>query len=362
MLALFGGQTASLTDPKTFLRNFIRNNLDKGIVPMEEEIFSFLPHTEEADLVDLKFWYRNLKDGLFLKPFFSESLQEIFCHGVNLIELQATNGEKRVERISLDLDDWNLFLDMLAMREKQNWNLSTPFASFYLKLSHHSFRATLLHASVSPENTPKLFLRRLNSVTRSPLDYGEAGSMILDLFKSHENILIAGSTGSGKTSFLSALLHHQKENEHLIVLEDTFEIILKHASTTRLLADEKMPAKNLKSYMSYSMRMSPDRLVIGELRGGEVVPFMLAMNTGHKGLMSTVHASSAYDALSRLGMLFGLYSDGQQISYAQVLQLICRNIGYVVFMENKKVKEVIKVLGSENGQAFYETVYSSIPL
>lgn len=358
MLSLFSSQDFSESAPRPFLRSLIKNSLDKGVIPQIDELIAFLPIKEGENYAEERFWYQNLKEAEFLHPFISHSLQEIFCHKEDTIEIQLTNGEKTLFALDLTNEDWNLFTEILAMKEKQNWNLSSPFASFYTKIGTTSFRATLLHSSVAPEGSSKLFLRRLAQEKRSPSDYGMGYELIESLFQCHENILIAGSTGSGKTSFLTSLLHLHPEHEHLLVLEDTYEIMLESARITRLLADEKNPQKSLRSYMSYAMRMSPKRLVIGELRGAEVVPYMLAMNTGHKGLMSTVHASSAYDALSRLAMLFGLYSDGQQINYAQVMQLICRNIGYVVFMEDKKIKEVIKVLGAENGQAFYEIIFS----
>lgn len=358
MLALFGESILQEDfEAYRFLRQTIRHHLDKGVVPTEDELFSLLPIKEGEDYSSERFWYKNLREANFILPYLSNDLQELFCHGENLLEVQLTCGQKKSISLHFNVEDWSLFTEILAMRERQNWNLSSPFTSFYTKIHQTSFRASLLHSSVAPEGRSKLFLRRLSTERREVMNYGAAAQGVFDLFSTHENILIAGSTGSGKTSFLTALLHHQHPTEHLVILEDTYEIMLNSPSSTRLLADEKNPQKSLKSYMSYAMRMSPKRLVIGELRGAEVVPYMLAMNTGHKGLMSTVHASSAYDALSRLAMLFGLYSDGQQISYAQVLQLICRNIGYVVFMEDKKIKEVIKVLGAENGQAFYENIY-----
>ncbi len=356
MLSLFAQELQENINPTARLRAIIKNSLDKGVIPQEAELISYLPHHDGEDYADERFWYKNLLEGNFLLPLISSDLQEIFCHNENIIETQLTSGEKRLHQVDLTKDDWGIFTEILAMKERQNWNLSSPFVSFFTRINEVSFRATLLHSSVAPHNAPKLFLRRLAQEKRSPQEYGENSRLIQELFHSHENILIAGSTGSGKTSFLTSLLHEQPEEDHLLILEDTYEIMLNSPKITRLLADEKNPQKSLKSYMSYAMRMSPKRLVIGELRGAEVVPYMLAMNTGHKGLMSTVHASSAYDALSRLAMLFGLYSDGQQINYAQVMQLICRSIGYVVFMEDKKIKEVIKVLGSENGQAFYEVI------
>ena len=82
----------------------------------------------------------------------------------------------------------------------------------------------------------------------------------------------------------------------------------------------------------------------------------MAMNTGHKGLMGTLHASSASDALNRVALLFTLYAGEANLAFEKVMELICRNLEYVVFMENKKVKEVIKIMGSDKGIAFYEDV------
>lgn len=97
-------------------------------------------------------------------------------------------------------------------------------------------------------------------------------------------------------------------------------------------------------------------MILGEMRSHEVVPFMMAMNTGHKGLMGTLHASSAADALNRVALLFSLYGGEANLDYDKVMELICRNLEYVIFMENKKVKEIIHVLGSEKGVPFFEVL------
>ena len=103
--------------------------------------------------------------------------------------------------------------------------------------------------------------------------------------------------------------------------------------------------------------MSPDRLIVGEMRSTEVVPFLLAMNTGHKGLMSTIHASSAVDALSRISLLFSLFSESNDISFALVTKLVCKNVDYVIHMEHKKIVEICKVIGSDAETPFYERLY-----
>ena len=109
--------------------------------------------------------------------------------------------------------------------------------------------------------------------------------------------------------------------------------------------------------MKYSMRMSPDRIILGEIRSAETESFLLAMNTGHNGLISTIHANSAKDAIERFALLFKIYSS-KDLSYELVLKLICNNIDYVIFLKNKSVKEVISVYGSEDNQIFYENLHN----
>jgi Flp pilus assembly CpaF family ATPase len=195
----------------------------------------------------------------------------------------------------------------------------------------------------------------LRSIAARPHHVSTFGnvSQLKALVRDKKNILIAGSTGSGKTSILTSLLNEIDSDEHLIVLEDTYEILFPHLNQTRFLAG-KTEATSLKSYLAYSLRLTPDRIILGEMRSHEVVPFLMAMNTGHKGLMGTIHASSAADALNRIALLFSLYSGEVGINFEKVMELVCRNLEYVVFMENKKIKEMIKILGSDKGVPFFE--------
>jgi type IV secretion system protein VirB11 len=81
------------------------------------------------------------------------------------------------------------------------------------------------------------------------------------------------------------------------------------------------------------------------------------MNTGHKGLMSTIHANSCVDALSRIALLFSLYSENKEIDFSLITKLACKNIDYVIHMENKKISEICRVIGSEGETPFYEIIY-----
>jgi len=123
------------------------------------------------------------------------------------------------------------------------------------------------------------------------------------------NIIISGGTSSGKTSLLNALAAFIPENERVITVEDTAELSLNHPHVVRLESRLGGPdgtgEVSIRDLVRNSLRMRPDRIVVGEVRGAEVLEMLQAMNTGHDGSMSTIHANSPRDALHRMEMLAG---------------------------------------------------------
>jgi pilus assembly protein CpaF len=122
--------------------------------------------------------------------------------------------------------------------------------------------------------------------------------------KSRLNILISGGTGAGKTTLLNCLSNYIPENERIVTIEDSAELKLQQPHVVRLETRppniEGMGTVTQRDLLRNALRMRPDRIVIGEVRGGEALDMMQAMNTGHDGSISTIHANSARDALSRL--------------------------------------------------------------
>lgn len=336
-------------------RELLISSLNKGIIPSWEGFFQELPTLSEAeDLETIKLNFQKLISWDFLKDIMERPATEFFFHGPHCSQVLKYSGEKESFEVPLSIEDWQLWLEIISIHFKQNWNVEQPFASFYGELFGRNFRLTLIHASTSPNQISKLVLRSLAARPHSLNSFGET-DVLENLIKEKRNMLIAGSTGSGKTSLLTSLLELIPVAEHLVILEDTYEILSPHPHQTRFLAGKSMET-SLKSYLSYSLRLSPDRIILGEMRSHEVTPFLMAMNTGHKGLMGTIHASSAIDALHRVALLFSLYSGEANLSFEKVMELICRNLEFVVFMENKKVKEVIKILGSDKGVPFFESL------
>lgn len=162
-------------------------------------------------------------------------------------------------------------------------------------------------------NGPTMTIRRFprpfrmhNLVEKSSLTQ-PAADLLASMVRARFNILVSGGTGTGKTTFLNALSGLIPENERIITIEDSAELSLQQRHVVRL---EARPANSegkgevtIRDLVRNSLRMRPDRIVVGEVRGGETMDMLQAMNTGHEGSLTTVHANSARDALGRLETL-----------------------------------------------------------
>ncbi len=161
---------------------------------------------------------------------------------------------------------------------------------------------------------PALSIRRFGGVRPGPGELVERGTLPQDLLDrlaeavgSRRNILISGGTGAGKTTVLNALSSFIEVSDRVITIEDAAELQLAHGHVVRL---ESRPASvegsagvSIRDLVRNALRMRPDRIVIGEVRGAEAMDLVLALNTGHSGALTTVHANSPADAVRRIEML-----------------------------------------------------------
>lgn len=143
------------------------------------------------------------------------------------------------------------------------------------------------------------------------LDRGDATGFLRMAVRARKNIVVAGGTSTGKTTFLNALLKEAPREDRIVVIEDTPEVKLEHPNSVGLVAvkgelgEARVTAEDL---LQATLRMRPDRIVMGELRGAEALSFLRAVNTGHPGSVTTVHADSprgAFDQLALMAMLAG---------------------------------------------------------
>ena len=178
------------------------------------------------------------------------------------------------------------------------------------------------------------------------------------------NIFISGGTGSGKTTFLNVLSDCIDPGERVITIEDNAELQIRHVPNL-----VQMEARNanvegcrpisIRELIKASLRMRPDRIVVGEVRGPEAIDMIQAMNTGHDGSMSTGHANSARDMLSRLETMILM---GMDLPVPAIRGQLAAGIDLIVHLgrlrdRSRKLLEVAEVLGIEDGQIRLSTLY-----
>lgn len=195
---------------------------------------------------------------------------------------------------------------------------------------------------------------------------GTLAARLGDAVRHRKTILIAGGTDTGKTTFAKALLDFIPQHERLGVIEDTAELKVDHPNVFRFEARKEqidssgtktIPAVTIRDLVKATLRHRPDRLIIGEVRGGEAFDLLDALNTGHAGSISTVHANSALQALSRLATL-SLRAD-VDIPYRAVQGEIGDLIDLVVYIERRdgrrRVSEVLELRGFDAERGCYAT-------
>ncbi len=185
----------------------------------------------------------------------------------------------------------------------------------------------------------------------------EAASMLKQLIKAKYNIFISGGTGSGKTTFLNALSQYIPPDERVITIEDAAELQIVTVPNlvsleTRNANTEGKGAIPIRDLIRASLRMRPNRIVVGEVRGAEALDMLQAMNTGHDGSLSTGHANGARDMMSRLETMV---LSGANLPLPVVRQQIASALDIVVHLArirdgSRKVIEIAEVKGMEGGE------------
>lgn len=193
---------------------------------------------------------------------------------------------------------------------------------------------------------------------------GEAASELRDWVRAGFNIFISGGTGSGKTTFLNVLSGFIPSDERIITIEDSAELQIQGIPNlvrmeTRNENVEGCNAIGIRDLIRTALRMRPDRIIVGEVRGREALDMMTAFNTGHDGSMSTGHANSAADMLSRLETMILM---GMELPLSAVKQQIASGIDIIVHLgrlrdKSRRVLEIAELDGYVEGEIRLHTLY-----
>jgi pilus assembly protein CpaF len=216
-------------------------------------------------------------------------------------------------------------------------------------------------------------IRKFQSRLYGPEDLVRIGTLTPELLlqlqaavELHKNILIAGGTGTGKTTLLNALSTFVGQEERLVVIEDTSEIQIEKKNMVRLEARREQPGRpavSIRDLLKATLRLRPDRIILGEVRGGEAFDLLQALTSGHSGSLSTIHANSAAEAISRFATC--VLMSGIDLPYKVIQQNIGDALDLVVHLKRqpgkRAVAQVLKVKAYLPAEDYYEfeTIYQS---
>lgn len=285
------------------------------------------------------------------------TVSEIMVNGPRKIFVER-KGKLELSDVVFD-DDAHLLkvIDRIVSRVGRRIDEASPMADARLP------DGSRVNAIIPPLalDGPSLTIRRFASVPLGINDLiaKEAMSpamaqLLSALVKAKANIVVAGGTGSGKTTLLNILSSFIPDNERIVTLEDTAELQLQQIHVVRLESRppniEDKGAISMRALVRNSLRMRPDRIVVGEVRGGEVIDMLQAMNTGHSGSLTTIHANTARDTLGRLENLVSM--SGVQLPMKALRQQIVSAIDVIVQTArisdgSRKIISISEITGME---------------
>ena len=210
--------------------------------------------------------------------------------------------------------------------------------------------------AVTIRKFPARPLTMADLIERGTIDL-RAASFLEKLVRAKYNIFIGGGTGSGKTTFLNALCQYVSDDERIVTIEDSAELQIRGVPNwvrleTRNANTEGKGAITIRDLIKSSLRMRPDRIIVGEVRGAEAIDMLTAMNTGHDGSLSTGHANSVRDMLSRLETMV---LSGSPLPVDAIRRLIASAVDVMIHLarfrdRSRKVVEITELVGVEQGE------------
>lgn len=253
-----------------------------------------------------------------MSPFLKEILENPEVEDIVLSSQGLSyfmKGKWNGPRADLICSEKNLFILSRRIADKANitLGLTQPSADSFIDFNGENlFRAHVVVAPMALNGT-EITLRRVPKAKQFSLEDFAMKASEIDFLraavKEKKSMLVAGATGAGKSSFISALTNEISNLDRVLILEDSPELALPNSLSTKLLARSDRfgfrdgASWDLQNLVHESLRMRPDRIIIGECRGPEAIAISHALMTGHKGIMTTLHAGSCEEALERFDRL-----------------------------------------------------------
>jgi len=299
-----------------------------------------------------------------------DSITEIMVNGMEAVFLERDGMVHQWNRHFSSREKLEDVIQQMVARVNRIVNTSSPIVDARLV---DGSRVNVVLPPVAPDG-PILTIRKFSreAITMEVLiEWGsitdEAAGFLEALVKAGYNLFISGGTGSGKTTFLNALSRAIPSQERVITIEDSLELQLAIPNLVRLEARnaniEGEREVTIRDLIRTALRMRPDRILIGEVRGREALDLLQAMNTGHDGSLSTGHGNSPADMLSRLETMVLM---GGELPLAAVRSQIASALDILVHLGRmrdgrRRVLSIVEVLGYEEEQIRCQPLYEYNP-
>ena len=296
-----------------------------------------------------------------------ETVTEIMVNGPDAIFVERGGRLGKWDKSFTSREKLEDVIQQIAGRCNRVINESMPIVDARLE------NGARVNAVISPValNGPILTIRRFPDTPITMDRLIALGSLTCEcarflkaLVRARYSIVIGGGTGSGKTTFLGALSDYIPEDERIITIEDNAELRIQGVENlVRLEAKmanmEGAVSVSIRDLIKTALRMRPDRIVVGEVRGGEAVDMLQALNTGHEGSLSTAHANSARDMLSRLETMTLM---GVDLPLEAIRRQIASGVDILIHLgrmrdKTRKVLEITEVCGYEKNEIITRTLF-----
>jgi pilus assembly protein CpaF len=295
-----------------------------------------------------------------------DSVTEIMVNGSTPVVVERLGGRPMATEVVLSAMQINTIVTQLSSLSRREVDLHGLGGRFVVSARLPGFR---IEAQLPPVAVggPYLSIRShhrrshslRDSVAQGMLDEDQA-ALLAAAVRFRANVLVAGGTGSGKTTFLNALIREIDSEERLLFIETVPELDAPHWNLVRLEADDEQ-GYTVQRLVNSALRSRPDRVLIGELRGPEAFDFIDAANTGHPGSMATLHANSAREGLERLENL--LLEGRPTMPLAAIRKRIAQTVHLVVHLQRewtggrmaRRLTEALAVRGLSSDGADYLT-------
>ena len=293
----------------------------------------------------------------FLKPIehliLDDSISEVMVNGPDRIFIEKAGFIEPVQGLSLGEKSLMVAVKNIARRLGDDISESKPILDSRLP-DGSRVAAVIPPCSV---NGVTLTIRKFNARHFGVEELVQAGTLerwlanqLENYILARKNILIAGGTGSGKTTMLNALGKFIPPDERVLLIEDTSEIHMEQDNLVRFEARQAqngLPAVTIRDLLKASLRHRPDRIILGEIRGGEAFDLLQLLNTGHSGSLSTVHVTSARQGLARFTSC--VLQSGVDLPYRAIKTNVGDSVNVVVHLERRPgrrfVSEVVEIHG-----------------